>query len=113
MPKAEKRAERLLREFLLPEQEQDWEKDEAFNVRGSDGKVYRLCPGGGHYGGYVVGDQSANVWNLTNVWPVGLAIAADRALAMMLYVMDDASLVYSSGCHDAHPIELSTYGGKI
>lgn len=112
-PEAEKRAEGLLREFLLPEQAQDWEENQAFNVRGSNKQVYRIYPEGGHYGGCIISDYKLQTWNLTNVWPVGLAIPADRALAMMMYLLNDANAVYNNGCHDVEEVELSTYDGKI
>jgi hypothetical protein len=112
-PQAEERAEELLFEFLLPEQQKDWKETGAFNVRGSDGRLHRIDPEGGHYGGYVVSDYSDLTWNITNVWPVGLGIPADRALAMMLYLLNDATAVWNSGCHDSQHIAISDYAGSI
>jgi hypothetical protein len=41
---AERKARKLLLGLLTPEQESDLKTTKAFNVRGSDGKLYRLTP---------------------------------------------------------------------
>lgn len=111
---AVERAEGLLTSYLLPRQAEDWQENRAFNVRGSAGRLWRLTdlePFTTHRA--VVRQDKVGI----SVWPIGLAIAADRMLALTLYLQSDENLVYISGCRDyltAGPLEVyGDYGGLI
>lgn len=114
------RAEGLLLDHLTPEQATDWMQNRAFNVRGSQGWLYRLDPG-----------KSPHWWSIaredglgTAAWPVGLDIPADWALAMMLYLQANEVRVLGVGCqvqlfnrttsrYLRRSYLISDYGGKL
>jgi hypothetical protein len=93
---ARSRATRLLMQYLTPEQAEDWEANHAINVRGSDGHLWRITPEymGEHRS--MIRDDGVG----TAVWPVGLSIRADFALAMKLELESNEQRVYDAGCHD-------------
>jgi hypothetical protein len=96
MAKADAKAEDLLRRFLTPAQQKEWDTKRQITVVGSEGGTFRLTP-------RVRGTHSAVVRNGrlgVAVWPVGIEIEADWALTMMLYLMSDEPNVVASGCHD-------------
>lgn len=113
-PDAKARAEGLLREHLTPGQLKDWAQNRAFNVRGSQGGLYRLTPGfHGRHSSVVRHSDRLGI----AVWPVDLLIEADWALALMLYFKADEETVVYSGCHGPRQ-ELLTgrhndYNGEI
>lgn len=95
--KVTKKAEGLLAEMLSPDQLKDWESNRAFDVRGSDGDIYRIVYSGPYSATGVVNRFGMR----SNVWPNGLTVPADQAIGMLLYVMNDAEKAYRTGCHDA------------
>ncbi len=118
---AERRAEELLLTMLTPEQAEDWKANKAFNVRGSAGNLWRINPKqNGSHAAMIRQDGHG-----TAVWPIGLEIKADIAIAMLLCLGDSESNVYRSGCHttgfsDERPWYGSTrvtmphdYSGKL
>ena len=92
---ASARAQALLLEHLTPEQAADWKANQAFNVRGSNGRLWRVAPGhAGRHTSMVREDGTG-----TAVWPVDLLLRADWALAMLLHLTAHEYRVYESGCH--------------
>lgn len=112
------RAEAELVRHLTPEQRRDWRKNGGFNVRGSNGALFRLRPKRAprHTSVVMLDDPFSRTGGLgISIWPVGLEIHADWALAMLLYLKDDAYSVIRGGCHE---LRLSTngihdYGGRL
>lgn len=109
---ARERAERLLRKHLTPEQKEDWRKNQAFNARGSEGSLYRVSPR--LHPDFGLGVLRADGEGV-GIWPRGLWIPADFALAMLLWLQADESLVEEIGCHT--PFQrtkgIHDYKGKI
>jgi hypothetical protein len=115
---AYQRSEALLKSFLCPEQWKDWEAWGAFNLRGSDGALYRIvvAQGGRNYcHGYPAciidqGRLGSNVWAQFHY---GVLPSADHALTLMLHVMDNVYSVARIGCHDRYSTAPHDYGGAI
>lgn len=107
----ESRAEKLLREFLTPEQLEDWVQTGGFNVRGANQRLYRIVSRSRTYQlSQVVNDAG----HATNVWCQEVAqIPADNALGLMLYLQNDPALVARSGCMDMTLVRPGDYGGKL
>jgi hypothetical protein len=95
---ARSRATRLLMQYLTPEQAEDWEANHAINVRGSNGHLWRITPTcmGEHRS--MIRDDGVG----TAVWPIGLSIRADFALAMKLELESNEQRVFDAGCHDRY-----------
>jgi hypothetical protein len=93
---AEKKSEKLLKSMISPEQYEDWRSNRAFDVRGSDSKLYRVVWGGPYNAMGIINQMGIR----SNVWPHGLGLPADSALGMMLYLVNDAPLAWRTGCHD-------------
>lgn len=89
------RAEKLLAQFLSPEQQLDWDRNRAFDVVGRYGASYRVNPGYASTHAGVVRQDGLGI----AVWPVGLGLKADVALAMLLYLQDNDQIVVTTGCH--------------
>lgn len=101
---ARQKAEDLLARYLIPAQLKDWKKNRAFNVRGSNRRIYRV------YSQHVVRSDGY----LTNVWVSNLRIPADAVLGIMFYLQSNAREVEDSGCHDeARGYEIHSYMGRI
>lgn len=96
LKESEQRAEQLLASYLSPGQLEDWKRNRGFDVHGSNGRLYRINPMRANSWDAVVRDDG---WG-TDVYPCGLKLAADWALAMMLHLKAHASEVERSGCHD-------------
>lgn len=104
------RAEELLRAYLTPGQLEDWTKNHAFNVRGSMGGLFRLTPAWSGQHRSVVQKGGLGI----SVWPVGLAIDADWALALLLYFKLDEYTVLTTGCHArVHGVTVTDYEGEL
>jgi hypothetical protein len=102
------RAETLLRRFLTPEQAAEWEKYQRLTIKGSDGALFRIWPKHVGYHQSVVRKGYREALGIA-VWPIGLTIAADWALAMKLYIEHDAHNVVNSGCHGAADFDLDRW----
>jgi len=89
------KAEALLRRFLSDEQIDQWERYQSILVEGDTKEVFRLTPG--FYPAHNSVVRKVDELGIS-VWPIGLTIAADWVLAMMLYLQNDADLVVNSGC---------------
>lgn len=130
-PEARERSEALLREYLTPEQLADWEGNRAFNVRGSDGSLFRLTPAlhGSHSSvvrrgpvrptdpneaKYYASPDGTHGLGIC-VWPHGLQVVpADWALALMLYLQANEDQVVRTGCHGTGPAyEINDYEGRL
>jgi hypothetical protein len=111
--RAQERAEELLTSYLLPCQAEDWKQNRAFNLRGSEGRLWRLADRSALGHDSVIRQGRMGV----SVWPIGLGVAADRILGLMLYLQDDEDYVYMTGCHAMRvrgPREVNgDYGGMI
>lgn len=117
-PEAQARAEGLLQQHLTPEQADDWRASRAFNVRGSNGSLFRLTASerGSHSSvvreEYLLPDPAFSLG--VAVWPVGLQIEADWALSMLLYLRANETEVVNSGCHGRMmKANITDYGGKL
>jgi hypothetical protein len=127
---AVERSEALLLEYLTPEQAKDWKRYRAFNVRGSDGGLFRIRPSRSGYHQSVVRltppGTAVDRYQLayqqviggraygTAVWPIGLQLSADWALAMLLYLQSNEQQVLESGCHGWVPAKgISDYQGAL
>lgn len=88
-------AEELLAQFLTPEQQLQWDRHQYFDVETRPGIWFRVAPGRAQTYGAIVREDGLGIC----VWPIGLDIKADWALAMLLYLLDNDHTVVDSGCH--------------
>lgn len=111
---AKARAESLLLSYLTPEQQADWAKRSAINVRGSLGSLFRVKVRGNYNYGSGVGVIRADGLGI-HVWPVGLNLDGDWVLSMMLYLQADEENVVQSGCHwhNRDTLLINDYQGAI
>ena len=91
--KAIAKAESLLRRYLTPEQRTEWELHQKLTLRGSDGSLFVITPRRAPSHNAVLREDGLGI----SVWPVGMAIAADWALSMKLYLEHDEHRVVGSG----------------
>ena len=105
--KARHKANKLLREFLTDEQWADWCEDHGFNVKASDGLLYRINAhlGAHHSHGTLVRD-TCNSYGRSTIgtccWAQGLEyIPADQALAVLMYLWHSPSVAWDLGCHES------------
>src|SRR5580765_832330 len=94
-PEADQRAEQLLRRYLSEQQVFEWEQSRSIVVRGSHSSLFRLTPSLSGFHDSVVREDGLGI----AVWPIGLDIAADWTLAMMLRIEANENKVVSAGCH--------------
>jgi hypothetical protein len=109
---ADRRAEELLASFLTPEQQADWRIRRAFNVRGSNGNLYRLD----HTQAYSnMGCVQGGTGMGLAVWCEGLDIPADWALGLMFHLQAHESEVIRTGCKVYYGSRFwpTDYGGKL
>jgi hypothetical protein len=97
--KAEQRAEELLKSMISPEQYADWASNRAFDILGSDGRIYRIVGRSGGYRNSAIVDSNGV---RANIWPSGLSIDADKAISLLLHMSADAETTWRVGCHDFH-----------
>ena len=88
---AQERAENLLAEHLIPVQLTDWRTNTAFTIRGQDERLYRINAMHVTTNAGVVSQDGIGY----GIWPIGLYIPADRALA--LKVLFEGDLVHARG----------------
>lgn len=109
--RARRRARTLLRRYLNSDQLEDQKKTGCFNVRGSNGRLYRISSRGRLPS--FVDDQGDG----RNAWPMGLgAIGGDVALALALWLQAEAQWIEQIACWwpDAHGYGMPTdYSGGI
>ena len=119
----DERAEMLLRQHLVPAQQDDWDRNRMFNVRGADRKLYRIGAGYTQYCRHrafgfwarEIDDYDYHVRRPRRPEPIP---AADRVLALKLLVESDTGPMYRF-CHgdgwsprDGRD-RLHDYGGVI
>ncbi len=92
---AVERAEALLRRFLTNKQAREWKHHQTITVTGASGKEWLIKPRSSGNHNAVVCESGLGVC----VWPRDINIAADWALAMLLYLQADDTHVTHAGCH--------------
>jgi hypothetical protein len=105
------RGDMLLRLHLIPEQEKDWERTRMFNIRGADGKLYRITPDATQYSER----ESYGFF----VYPCDESLPApDRILAMKLHLEHSVKQMLEEACRFGRTVPeikryIEDYGGKI
>jgi hypothetical protein len=108
-PDAKARAEELLVSYLSPEQAADFEEHRAFDVRGSNGGLYRLYAHPTPYASAaLVAECGANKCTVViNVWPdLAAHLPGDVMLAVMLHLVNNEPALLAKGCRDLAPLSM-------
>lgn len=111
---------------LTPEQQEDWDNNEGFNVRGSNGELYRIL---GYEYNNILGRSTKEHRDPSRFYllgyfpidPAGMYLTgmSGRLMQKVLLECDAPRVAYGACCTDPREFIISTfraigdYGGKI